>query len=109
MVLTKRGLRTVIVDAMPFDIDDKQAGKIVDVILRTIVKGVERDGFVTIEGLGRFFRQDRPARKVSHNVTMGANKIVPMGVILLPPKSYVNFVYCKSLRNALTDSEEKNA
>ena len=91
-------LSNAIIDALPFDIDKKTATLILQTILDTIVKGVQRDDIVTIEGLGRFYKHYRPAL-----IRKGIWNKKPLQV----KETYmVKFRGCESLRKSLWDKEE---
>ena len=100
-------LRDAIIDVLPLDIKEETANIILLTIFNTIVKGVKRDGFVTIEGLGRFFRQDRPAHYRGSAIRGRNGRLTPGGLRYTPANSYVNFKSCLSLIRALTDKEDK--
>lgn len=68
-------LRQAIMDTLPFDIDKDKADVILRAIFDSIIKGVKRDRFVTINGLGRFSAKYQPARPVPDIVERKGRRI----------------------------------
>lgn len=96
-----RKLRQVIVDALPFDVDHKQADVILRNIFYTIAEGVMRDGFVTIEGLGRFYKYRTRAKRIKCGY--------PKKWKYIPPRDKIKFLMCRSLNRALREQEDGNS
>jgi nucleoid DNA-binding protein len=106
-VINKK-LAEAIVDALPLDIDYKKAKVIAQAVFDAIAEGAIRDGFVTIEGLGRFYLHTRPAHVRAHNKPIGNGKIVNCGVRVNPERTSLKFVGCDSLRQSLYEEEDGN-
>jgi nucleoid DNA-binding protein len=98
-------LRQAILDVFPFDLDKKKADEILEIIVKTMIDGVLTDGFLTIEGLGRFYIHSRGATTKAYGVR---GKQGYAGMHTVPPKTYVKFLACKSLRRSM-DRERKDA
>jgi nucleoid DNA-binding protein len=102
-------LRQAIMDLLPFDVDKNEADAILHTIFDTIADGVSKDGFVTIEGFGRFFAHTCPEHYKTFNQVQGCGKIKSMpGVRHIPDRTYLKFTACKSLRRSLDDTEDNN-
>lgn len=92
-------LRTAIMDVLPFDVDKEKADAILNTIFDTIVKGVKRDGFVTINGLGRFYLKHVTAKRVPDVVKRNSKKQVIEIVTwrVIPAHDKLQFKFCTSL------------
>lgn len=94
-------LRQAILDVLPFDLDKNQADMILHAIFDKIVEGVERDGVVTINNLGRFVKV---RHKTCKRTYWKNGKHV--GYILVPAHYTVRFEACTSLSIAMRDNED---
>jgi len=110
MGITRRvNLEAAIVEALPLDFvnefkDITRLRLIVRTILKSIRKGLERDGFVTIEGLGRFYMRTRPAHFKQVGLPYKTGTVFELREI--PEKNIARFRACYSIRRALDTKEE---
>ena len=89
-------------DVLP-DLSKKQADLILWTIFDSIVPGIKRDGFVKIDGFGRFFFQKKRARYVPH-VTGGVNNHY-LGVRWRPETNKLAFRISEPLRRSVSDAD----
>lgn len=102
-------LRDAIVDTLPLDIDKATATLIVNAIFETILEGVTRDGYVTIENLGRFYKIFHQGRKVPTPIRKKNGVIVKGNTVCKwkPAHYRLAFRPCTSLKASLLDKDEK--
>lgn len=105
-IVNVRYLRKAIREVLPFDIDAATAKVITDTIFKTIVKGVERDGFVTIPGLGRFYKGTVRERYAG---TYNFQRKAFTGLVRCPERTEIRFTMCKGLNHALREKGVEDA
>lgn len=91
-ILDREKLVYIIMDALPFDFerrnshpDRKKLRRIVNTVVDMLIEGILKDGFVTIQGFGRFYLK---------------KGCIPNGYGIW---KQVKFRPCNSLRRALDD------
>lgn len=82
--------------------------QIVKVITDTIVKGVKQDGFVTIEGLGRFYKKVREARTYNRMILDENYKRIGSERRMRKERTELGFLMCKAINRSLRDKEHVN-
>lgn len=87
-------------DILPFDVDKQKADLILRTIFETIRKGLENDGIVTIQDLGRFYTRKKPSRTYSNNIRKNG-KFITIGRKRVPARNKVFFRGCQSLRKSM--------
>ncbi len=98
-----RNLRQAIIDALPLDVDEKKADDILRAIFETMRDGLEKDGFVTIWNLGRFYKYFCPAHSRGRAI-MGYSKKHKSTPTRVKARYRVKFRVCTSLKRSLYES-----